>query len=375
MCAASRGTVTAVSDARWLQSALQLARRGLGRTSPNPPVGAVIVADDGAVVGQGYHPRAGEPHAEALALRAAGERARGATLYCTLEPCCHHGRTPPCTEAIIAAGVRRVVYGLTDPDPRCAGGGAEMLRQAGVEVAQNLLEGGIAELYEPYVKHKITGRPFVTLKLALTLDGKVATRTGDSRWITGEPARALVHGWRNESDAVLVGIGTVLADAPQLTAREGNPDGRQPLRVIADTQAQTPPAAQVVTGPGQCLIAVGPDAPGERVEALRDAGAEVVSLAAEAGHVSLPALLALLGERDVMSVLCEGGPGLAAGLVRAQLVDKFRLFYAPKLIGAEGLPGIGELGLERMAEAVALDPRGWPPRLVGEDILVTAYPV
>jgi len=357
-----------------MRGALRLARRGRGRTAPNPPVGAVVVGADGTVVGRGFHPRAGGPHAEALALHEAGAAARGATLYCTLEPCCHHGRTPPCAAAIIAAGVERVVYGLTDPDPRCAGGGAQALREAGVAVEKNLLPGAIAELYEPYVQHKTTGRPFVTLKLALTLDGKVATHTGDSRWITGEKARALVHRWRDEADAVLVGVGTVLTDDPQLTARPAPRDRRQPLRVIADSQARTPPGAHAVTGPGTCLIAVAAGAPAARVQALRNAGAEVVTLPAEGGRVSLPALLAHLGQRDVMGVLCEGGPRLAAGLVQAQLVDKLRLFYAPKLIGAEGLPGIGELGLERMAEAVTLDARGHRADLIGEDLLVTLYP-
>lgn len=361
-----------MSDFRWMNSALHFAGRGLGRTAPNPPVGAVVVSADGEGVGRGWHQRAGEPHAEPQALAEAGERARGGTLYCTLEPCCHHGRTPPCTDAIIAAGIRRVVYGLTDPDPRCAGGGAEILRQAGLTVEQNLLQGEIAELYEPYVQHKTTGRPFVTLKLALTLDGKLATRSGDSRWITGDKARALVHRWRDQSDAVLVGLGTVRADDPQLTAREDNPDGRQPLRVIADTQARTPPMALAVTGPGQCLVAVGESAPPERVQALRDAGAEVVALPAPDGHVRLADLMAHLGARDVMSVLCEGGAGLAAALVRAELVDKLRLFYAPKIIGAEGVSGIAALGLDRMGQAVRLDLR--EVQRIGEDVLTTAYP-
>ncbi|MCE5238891.1 bifunctional diaminohydroxyphosphoribosylaminopyrimidine deaminase/5-amino-6-(5-phosphoribosylamino)uracil reductase RibD [bacterium] len=357
-----------------MSSACRLARRGLGRTSPNPPVGAVVVGPDGTLLGRGWHRRAGEPHAEPLALGEAGESARGATLYCTLEPCCHQGRTPPCTDAIIAAGIRRVVYGLTDPDPRCAGGGAEMLRQAGLVVEQELLRGRIAEHYEPYVKHKTTGRPFVTVKLALTLDGKVATASGDSRWITGEQSRALVHGWRNESDAVLVGVGTVLADDPQLTVRPAPRDGRQPLRVIADSRAVTPPRSRVVTGPGGCLIAVSEGAPERRVRALREAGVEVIELPATGQHVSLAALMAHLGQRDVMSILCEGGPELAAGLVKARLADKYRLFYAPKLVGAEGLSGIGPLGLERMDEALAVELRQGTPRRVGNDLLVTAYP-
>jgi diaminohydroxyphosphoribosylaminopyrimidine deaminase/5-amino-6-(5-phosphoribosylamino)uracil reductase len=360
-----------MNDAELMARALQEARRGLGRTSPNPPVGAVIVAQ-GEIIATGHHACCGQPHAEAVALAQAGKAARGATLYCTLEPCCHHGRTPPCAEAIVAAGVSRVVYAVTDPDPRCAGGGEAVLRSAGIGVTSGVLEAEVAELYEPYFKHKRTGLPFVTLKMALTLDGKAATRTGDSRWITGEPARALVHQWRDETDAVLVGVGTVLADDPQLTARGPRADERQPLRVIADRHARTPVTAQVITGPGNCLIAVGPDAPGERVEALSAAGAVVLGQElGESETLSLQALLVELGKRDIMSVLCEGGPTLAAALVQQGLVDKYRLFYAPKLAGGDAQPGIGPLGLEKMSEAVALQLRG--VEQIGEDILVTAY--
>lgn len=362
-----------MGDREMMREALRQACLGLGRTAPNPPVGSVIATAEEGIIARGYHHRAGEPHAEAMALAQAGEAARGATLYCTLEPCCHHGRTPPCAQAIIAAGVARVVYAATDPDIRCAGEGETALRAAGLDVAAGVLIDEVAELYEPYFKHKQMGLPFVTVKLAMTLDGKVATSTGDSRWITGEQSRALVHRWRDETDAVLVGVGTVLADDPQLTARGPKLDEREPLRVIVDTQARTPLTAQVLAAPGNCLIAVASDAPAERVKALRDAGAEVVGLELGSdGKLSLQALLAHLGQRDIMSVLCEGGPELAAGLVREGLVDKYRLFYAPKLVGAEGLPAFGPLGLQQMSEAVALELRG--VERVGEDILVTAYP-
>ena len=362
-----------MNDSEMTARALQQARRGLGRTSPNPPVGSVIAAPDGQIIAAGHHACCGQPHAEAIALAQAGEKARGATLYCTLEPCCHYGRTPPCAEAIVAAGVARVVYAVTDPDPRCAGGGEGVLRRGAVEVTSGVLESEVLELYEPYFKHKRTGQPFVTLKMALTLDGKAATRTGDSRWITGEPARELVHRWRDESDAVLVGVGTVIADAPQLTARIEKADDREPLRVIADSQARTPVTAQVVTGPGNCLIAVGPEAPAARRQALEAVGATVVEVGLDNnGELNLPALLAELGRRDIMSVLCEGGPTLAAALVQQGLVDKYRLFYAPKLIGADAQTGIGPLGLEKMSEALNLNIRD--VERVGDDILVTAYP-
>lgn len=361
-----------MNDPEMMREALRQARLGLGRTAPNPPVGSVIVTAENGIIARGYHARAGEPHAEAMALREAGEAARGATLYCTLEPCCHHGRTPPCAQAIIAAGVGRVVYAVVDPDIRCAGEGEAALRAAGIEVTADLLGDEVAELYEPYFRHKQTGLPFLTLKLALTLDGKVATSTGDSRWITGEQSRALVHQWRDETDAVLAGVGTVLADDPQLTARGPKRDDREPLRVITDTQARTPVTAQVISAPGRCLIAVGDNAPAARVRALRDAGVDVVSSGATRdGKLSLQALLAHLGQQNIMSVLCEGGPGLAAGLVREGLVDKYRLFYAPKIVGGDGLPAFGPLGLQQMNEAVGLELRG--VERVGADLLVTAY--
>lgn len=362
-----------MDDLELMREALRQARLGLGRTAPNPPVGAVIATKEKGLIARGYHHRAGEPHAEAMALQEAGEAARGATLYCTLEPCCHYGRTPPCAEAIIAAGVARVFYAVSDPDLRCAGAGEAALRAAGVEVIAGLLAGEVTELYEPYFKHKQTGQPFVTVKLALTLDGKVATATGDSRWITGEESRALVHRWRDETDAVLVGVGTVLADDPQLTARGPKLDDRQPLRVIADTHARTPATAQVLSAAGDCLVVVGGNASAARVEALRAAGAGVVGgEAGEDGKLNLRALLAQLGRMNIMSVLCEGGPGLAAGLVRAGLMDKARLFYAPKLVGGDGLPAFGPLGCQRMSEALALETRS--VERVGEDVLLTAYP-
>jgi diaminohydroxyphosphoribosylaminopyrimidine deaminase/5-amino-6-(5-phosphoribosylamino)uracil reductase len=362
-----------MNDAEMMARALREARRGLGRTSPNPPVGSVIAAPNGTIIATGYHACCGQPHAEAMALAEAGERARGATLYCTLEPCCHYGRTPPCAEAIVAAGVARVIYAVTDPDPRCAGGGEAVLREGAIDVTSGVLESKVLELYEPYFKHKRTGLPFVTLKMALTLDGKAATKTGDSRWITGETSRELVHHWRDETDAVMVGVGTVLADDPQLTVRVDKADDREPLRVIVDSQARTPVKAQAMTGPGTCLVAVGPDAPAERVEALRDAGATVVEDGlGDSGQIDLQALFALLGARDVMSVLCEGGPTLAAGLVQQALVDKYRFFYAPKLVGDEARTGIGPLGIEKMVDAKHLQLRD--VERVGEDILVTAYP-
>lgn len=356
---------------RYMRRALELARLGLGRTSPNPPVGAVIVKG-GEIIAEGYHHAAGQPHAEREALEIAGEAAAGADLYCTLEPCCHHGRTPPCTEAIIAAGIARVCYAAADPDLRCAGQGAETLSEAEIAVEAGVLQDQALELYEPYRKHKQTGLPFVTLKLAMTLDGKVATADGSSRWITAETARSIVHQWRNETDAVMVGIGTALADDPQLTVRAGNADHRQPLRVIVDSAARLPAGARMLQQPGQTLVAVAEDVPAEPRSALMNAGADVLRLPRTERGIDLAALLRVLGERDVMSVFVEGGPTLAAGLLKAGLVDKLRLFYAPKLLGAPGISGIADLGITSLENALRV--RHQRVQLVGEDILVTAYP-
>lgn len=340
---------------RLMRRALELAARGLGRTSPNPAVGAVVARGE-VIVGEGFHRRAGEPHAEPIALGHAGEAARGADLYVTLEPCCHHGRTPPCTDAIIAAGIARVFYAMRDPDPRCAGGGEAALRAAGIAVEGGLLRAQAERLLAPYIKHRRTGRPLVTLKLAMSLDGRIATRTGDSRWITSEQARRRVHLMRDRADAVLVGVGTVLADDPALTTR-GVPDGRDALRVIADRDARTPPTARVVAQESSagCLIAAGVGAAPDRVRALQAAGAEVLALPATETGVDLRALAPALGERGILSVLLEGGGTLAWGALTAGMVDRVAFFYAPIIIGGvSATPGVGGPGVERVADALRL---------------------
>ena len=350
-----------------MRRALQLARRARGRTAPNPMVGAVVVRD-GCAVGEGYHHRAGEPHAEVLALRAAGEAARGADLYVTLEPCCHHGRTPPCTEAVLAAGVRRVFAAMEDPFPRVSGGGVRQLREAGVEVEVGLLEADARRLNEAFLKAVATGLPFVTLKMATTLDGKIATRTGDSRWITGEVARRHVQQLRNWHDAVLVGAGTARADDPLLTARLRG--ARNPLRVVVSTNGRLPLDSQLgrTAADVPTLIAVAA-APDDVVAGWRSVGADVVSAPAADGRVDLEALLRALLARGVHSVLVEGGAGLAGSLLDARLVDRLVMFLSPKIVGGTDAPGpVGGQGVERMADALALQNVQW--RRFGEDLAV-----
>jgi len=358
------------SDAEYMRQAIALARRGLGRTSPNPPVGAVVVAR-GRVVGRGWHRGPGTAHGEAAALRAAGARARGATLYVSLEPCNHHGRTPPCTDAVLAAGVRRVVFGARDPNPHVRGGGAARLKRAGLEVMGGVERAACEEVIAGFTSLVRRGRPLVTLKLAATLDGRIATRTGESRWITGPQARALVHRWRDEMDAVMVGVGTVLADDPRLTSRRRG--GRDPLRVIVDSRLRTPVGALVLTkeaAPATLLASVISN--GRKLTALRARSATVLSLPGRGGRVSLRRLFAALGQRGVATVLLEGGATLAAAALREGLVDRLALFVAPRLIGADGRPMLASLGVRRLTDAPRLRLLG--TERIGDDWLLHAVP-
>ncbi|MFN3648102.1 MAG: bifunctional diaminohydroxyphosphoribosylaminopyrimidine deaminase/5-amino-6-(5-phosphoribosylamino)uracil reductase RibD [Armatimonadota bacterium] len=356
------------ADRRHMARALELAARARGRTAPNPMVGAVVVSG-GRVVGEGWHPRAGEPHAEVFALREAGEAARGATLYVTLEPCCHHGRTPPCAEAVVRAGIRRVVAATGDPFPRVSGGGFGRLREAGIEVECGLLAREALELNRAYFRAVRTGLPWLTLKMAVTLDGKIATRTGDSRWVTGEAAREQVHRLRDWHDAVLIGSGTARADNPQLTARL---DGaRSPLRVVIDARAELSPESLLARTAREVptLLACGPEA---ETGPLERWGVEVVRLPLAAGRVPLEPLLRELVRRGIHSVLCEGGARLAGSLLDAGLVNELAWFIAPKLVGDREAPGAVEgAGITRMTEAPVLsDVR---VSQFGPDLLVSGY--
>ena len=360
------------TDRLHMKKVLELAVKARGRTSPNPLVGACVVKD-GEIVGSGYHRAAGTPHAEIHALREAGEQARGATLYVNLEPCCHHGRTGPCTEAVIQAGIARVVAAMADPNPLVAGKGMGVLQAAGIDVTPGVLEDEARELNEVFIKYITTGLPFVVAKAAVSLDGKIATRTGKSKWITGEAARAYGHCLRDWYDAILVGIGTVLADDPALTTRLPGGGGRDPVRVIVDSQARTPAGARVLTqssGAG-ALIATTAGAPPARVELLRQAGARV--LVAGAGpRVDLPGLLKMLVQEGITSVLIEGGAGIHGSALTEGIVDKAVWFISPKIIGGRDAPGaVGGEGVNDPSEAAELE-RLKISRL-GPDLCVEGY--
>ncbi|MCU0655760.1 MAG: bifunctional diaminohydroxyphosphoribosylaminopyrimidine deaminase/5-amino-6-(5-phosphoribosylamino)uracil reductase RibD [Polyangiaceae bacterium] len=327
---------TAEQDARWMDLAVNEGRKG--RCSPNPRVGAVVVQND-QVVAVGYHERAGESHAEVIALRNAGDQARGATLYCSLEPCNHHGRTPPCTEAILAAGIRRVVVGARDPNPNLPGKGLERLKNEGVQVAL-LDHRGATELLAPWAKYITTGLPHVSLKLALSLDGRIATRTGASRWVTGEEARSKVHELRAERDAVAVGINTAIADDPRLTVRYV--PGSHPVRVVFDTQLRLPMNSKLVTTAREVptWVISGMDAPQEAEEALQARGVVVLRVPRSSeGRVDMRAALQVLAEQQIVSLLIEGGAELAGSLLALRAVDDLHAFLAPLLLGPRGRPG------------------------------------
>jgi diaminohydroxyphosphoribosylaminopyrimidine deaminase / 5-amino-6-(5-phosphoribosylamino)uracil reductase len=357
-----------------MREALRLAALGRHRTRPNPMVGCVL-AKDGRIVGTGYHRQAGGPHAEAFALQEAAEAARGATAYVTLEPCAHHGRTPPCAEALLRAGVNRVVAAMEDPDERVAGRGLQMLREEGVQTEVGLLAAEAEQLNRAWLHWKRSGRPLVTLKAAVTLDGKIACCTGDSRWVTGELARDHVHRSRERSDAILCGVGTVKADNPELTARPaGVSDPQDPLRVVVDSLARTPPTArllhpEVMARGGKVLIACTKLAPPGRIQALREAGADVVEFEPASGLVPLPGLMAELGRRSVASLLVEGGGQIHWSFLQGRLAHRVMVYIAPKLIGGFQAPGwVGGPGLPKMADAWRLT--GTEIIRIGEDLLL-----
>jgi len=363
-------TAPSERDQKFMRLALREAAKGLGRTSPNPCVGAVLVKD-GQVVAQGYHRQAGTPHAEVNALNAAGELARGATLYVTLEPCNHHGRTPPCTERILAAGVKRLVVGMNDPNPQVKGGGNAYLSGHGLAVVSGVLAEGSLALNRPFVKHITTGRPWVIMKAGMSMDGRIATRTGHSRWITGEAARGRAHLYRDRVDAILIGVETALADDPALTARPRGRAGRDPIRVVLDSTLRLPPTARLLQQKSAAAtwLFCGPTASRARRAALVAAGAVVKEVALSPhGGLDLVAVLVELGRSSVTSLLVEGGGRVHAAFLRDGLFDQACIFVAPLFLGAEGLPVVGNLALDRVEQ-------GWRFRFtkmrhIGEDLML-----
>lgn len=363
-------TANKVSDIAHMRAALALARRGLGSAWPNPAVGCVLVKD-GVVVGRGWTQPGGRPHGETEALARAGAAARGATAYVSLEPCCHWGKTPPCTDALIAAGVARVVVPIEDPDPRVSGRGIARVQDAGIEVSTGVLAEDAASLNEGFFSRIKNGRPLVTVKLASTLDGRIATAAGESRWITGERARQRAHLLRARHDAVMVGSNTVLADDPELTCRLPGLADRSPVRIVVDGRLRVPLTAQIVAGAQRIptwFVTLKGDAP-ERHQAFRECGVELIEVERAGETVDLAAALEELGRRGLTRVLVEGGAKLAAALLRAELVDYVAWFRAPRLIGGDGVPAVTAFGIDRLAATPRFERIG--AETLDEDVLET----
>ncbi len=359
-------------DAAFMALALREARKGLGRTSPNPAVGAVVVSG-GRVVGKGFHRKAGTPHAEVHALAAAGEAARGATLYVTLEPCNHTGRTPPCSLAVLGAGIRRVVIGMSDPNPLATGGG-DFLASQGLEVIRGVLADACAAINRPFAKHVTTGLPWVIMKAGMSLDGRIATHTGHSGWITNERSRAAVHRLRDRVDAILVGVGTALADDPSLTTRLASGRGRDPLRVVLDTDLRLPPTARMLLQESDAptWLFCGPRPDPARARALTAAGAVVKPVALGAhGRLELAAVLRELGASQINSLLVEGGGAVHGAFLAEQLVDEVNLYLAPSFIGGDGVPVVGAMGIDTVQGARRL--KNMRTRRMGSDLFIEGF--
>lgn len=363
------------NDVKFMKEAIRLAFKGLGRTSPNPAVGAVIVRD-GRVIASGYHKKAGQNHAEVEALSMiSGKGSPDDILYVTLEPCNHHGRTPPCTQAILRSGIKNVVIGMSDPNPLVAGGGTEFLRQSGVNVETGVMEAECRRLNEAFIKFITTGRPFVIAKSALTLDGWSAASTGHSKWITNERSRDFVHRLRDRTDGIMTGVGTVIADDPLLTARPKNRRGRDPVRIIVDTHLRIPHNARVLNhdSVSKTIVAVGDGVPSELLKGVEKAGVSTVICPVKDNRIDLNALMDALGKMTITSLLVEGGAGVMGSMIREKLIDKFYIFKAPKILGGDdGIPMARGKGPEDMGQSVSL--RDIEVKRFGEDTLVAGYP-
>ena len=362
------------SPRKFMMSALRLAAKGAGRTSPNPMVGALIVKD-GVVIAKGYHKKAGEPHAEINAINEAGSKAGGTELYINLEPCSHFGRTGPCTDAVIASGIKKVFIAMKDPNPKVSGQGIEKLKKAGIQVMVGILEEKAKKLNEPFIKHVTTGLPFVTIKAAVTLDGSIATRTGNSKWITGEVSRRHVHRIRDRTDAVLVGIGTVERDDPSLSTRLVRGKGRSPIRVVLDEKLIISPEAGVIKSSDDesyLIIATTDMASPEKIERLEALGAKVIVYDGNNGLIPLRSLMADLGKMDITSLIIEGGSEVNASALNAGIVDKMSLYYAPKILGGrDSINVVGGSGVDLIAQAVEL--KNVSVKRFADDFLVEGY--
>ena len=358
-----------------MREALRQARRGVGRTSPNPAVGAVIVRDN-RIIAKGYHKKAGAKHAEVDALeKITGKVRKTDSLYVTLEPCHHHGKTPPCTDAILKAGLKTVIIGMRDPNPNVAGGGSEYLAEKGVKIISGILEPDCRRLNESFIKFVSRRRPFVVAKSALTLDGWTATSTGHSHWITNEKSRQFVHRLRDSLDGVMVGVGTVIKDDPSLTTRLKAPRGRDPDRIIVDTNLRIPPNAKVLKGTPSAwtYLVAGENSSAGRKERLQRDGIEIIRCPVRHGRIDLNPLMDLLGTRGVTSLLVEGGATLLGSLIREKLIDKFFIFKAAKLLGGnDGVPMARGTGPKRMDESLRL--KDIRVRRFGDDTLIRGYP-
>ncbi|MFA5629067.1 MAG: bifunctional diaminohydroxyphosphoribosylaminopyrimidine deaminase/5-amino-6-(5-phosphoribosylamino)uracil reductase RibD [Dehalococcoidales bacterium] len=359
----------------YMEQALSMAKLALGQASPNPAVGAVIVKDN-EIVGSGYTQPPGSAHAEIVALEQAGENARGGVMYVTLEPCHYFGRTPPCTTAIIEAGITEVHIAMLDPNPLVNGKGRDVLENVGIKTFLGEQEAKARVINEAYIKYTLTGLPFITVKYAMSLDGKIATFTGDSKWISGEESRHFVHNLRYKHDAIMAGVKTVLADDPQLTARCGSGRGgtakTQPLRIIIDGMVQTPVTAKVFTEPGKTLIVIARKATEQEKEAYRNVGAEILEIPSEDDYIELEKLMVELGKRQIMSVLVEGGSILFGSLFDQKLVDKVVAFVAPIIIGGgKAKTAIGGKGVEKIMDAVKL--KNLREEQFGKDIMFMGY--
>ena len=363
------------TDEKFMRMALRQARKGLGRTTPNPAVGAVVVRE-GKVIASGYHKRVGVNHAEVDALyKIGGKGKKGDVLYVTLEPCNHQGKTPPCTEAILKSGIKRVVVGMKDPNPKVFGGGFKFLKNKGVEVSTGVLEAACRHQNEFFIKYVSTGRPFVVAKSALTLDGWTATSTGDSWWISNEKSRQFVHRLRDRVDGVMVGVGTVLADNPSLTTRLGNRKGRDPVRVVVDTHLRIPDSAKVLNNdsPAMTLMAVGDRVSPERLKRINKENVSILVCPIKDGRIDLIALMHGLVKKSITSILVEGGATLMGSMIRERLIDKYYFFQAPKILGGDdGIPMALGPGPERIRECLNL--RDIRTRRFGSDMMIRGYP-